>query len=114
MIFHGMRRLSCSLFRSIVTNMTTRSAIFTLAIAPVLLSADTLVKLETATSIEICPSCTNVHVLLIPDSKSKIKLDESPKVAAAYFSGAAPLDAKKFPVRWEGVKFPQEVTIDLG
>jgi len=84
-----------------------------LAFAPALLSAETLVKPETATPIEICPSCKEVRVLLVPDNQSKIKLNEGPNVEAAYFSGAAPRDGEKFKAKWIGEKFPREIKIIL-
>ena len=73
-----------------------------LAFVPPLFSAETLVKPETATPIEICPSCKDVSVLLVPDNKSKINLEEGPTVEAAYFNGAAPRDAIKFTAQWTG------------
>ena len=39
------------------------------ALAPALISAETLVKPETATPVETCPSCKEVRVLLVPDDK---------------------------------------------
>jgi len=76
-------------------------------------AAETLVKPESTTSIEICPSCTAVHVLLVPDNKSKIKLDEDPKVEAVYFNGTAPRKATKFSSKWTGKPFPRVIAIIL-
>lgn len=87
--------------------------VLVLAFAPPLFSAETLVKPETATPIEICPSCKEVRVLLVLDDQSKIKIKEDPKVEAAYFSGAAPRDADKFKAQWIGEKFPREIKVVL-
>jgi hypothetical protein len=89
------------------------SVLLVLAFAPPLFSGDTLVKLESATPIEICASCSEVRVLLVPDDKSKINLKEGPEVEAAYLDGAAPKDATKFRARWEGGKFPRKIVIVL-
>lgn len=92
--------------------MTLRTTLLVVAFAPVLLAADTLVKPETATPIEICPSCKEVRVLLVPDDKSKIKIDEAPEVEMV-FLGAAPKDAGKFSSRWIGNPFPRAIEIVL-
>lgn len=95
--------------------MTVRRALMVillvLSFSPALFSAETLVMPETGAPIEICPSCTEVRVLLVPDCKSKIKLDEGPKVEAVYFSGAAPRNADKFRAEWIGDKFPREINV---
>jgi hypothetical protein len=74
-------------------------------------SAGTLVKLETTTPIEICPSCDEVRVRLAPDPDSKIKVVENPKVEAAYFNGTAPRDDTKYTAQWIGGHFPREIKI---
>ncbi len=59
--------------------------VFVLEPAPI--SAETLAKQGTSTSIGICPSCKRVRTQLVPDDRSKITLNEGPKVEAAYFNG---------------------------
>ena len=83
-----------------------------LAFAPFLLATDTLVKPETATPIEICPSCKEVRLLLVPDDKSKIKIGEAPEIEMV-FLGAAPKDADKFSSKWIGDSFPRAIEITL-
>jgi len=84
-----------------------------LACAPLAATADTPVRLETSTPIQICPSCTEVHVLLVPDEKSTIKIGEGPKVEEVYLGGAESRDAAKFSAKWVSNKFPREITIAL-
>ncbi len=83
------------------------------ACAPAVLRADTLVKLETATPIQICSSCTEIQVLLVPDEKSTIKLDEAPKVENVYLGGSEPKASAKFSAKWVGNKFPRKISITL-
>jgi hypothetical protein len=92
--------------------MTLRTTLLVLAFAPVLAATDTVVKPETATPIEICASCVEVRLPLIPDDKSKIKIDEAPEVELV-FLGAAPKDADKFSSKWIGQPFPRAIEITL-
>ena len=92
--------------------MTLRTMLLVLAFAPPVLAADTLVKPETATPIEICSSCTQVRVPLVPDDKSKVKIDEAPEVELV-FLGAAPKNAGKFSSKWIGQPFPRAIEIVL-
>ncbi len=92
--------------------MTLRTTLFVLAIAPVLLAADALVKPETATPIEICPSCNEVRLPLVPDDKSKIKINQAPEVEMV-FLGAVPKAAGKFPAKWIGESSPRAIEISL-
>lgn len=82
-------------------------------IAAVIYSAETLVKLEIKTPIEICPSCNEVRVRLAPDPDSKIKVVETPKVEAAYFNDTTPRDDTKYTAQWIGGNFPREIKIIL-
>ena len=70
-------------------------------------------KPETAAPIEMCPSCIEVRVLLVPDKESKIKLSEGPQVEAVYLNSASPRDAGKFKAKWIGNRFPREIRIVL-
>lgn len=85
--------------------------VFLLAFVPAFSSAEPLVKPETATPVEICPSCNEVRVLLVPDDQSKVRLNEGPEVEAAYFNGSAPRDAGKFKTQWIGGAFPREIKV---
>jgi hypothetical protein len=71
------------------------------------------VRLESATPIQICSSCTEVHVLLVPDEKSSVKIGEAPKVEEVYLGGADPRDATKFSAKWISDKFPRQISITL-
>jgi hypothetical protein len=84
-----------------------------LTFAVPLFAAETLVKPEITTPIEICPSCKEVRVLLVPDSKLKINLNDGPEVESAYFNGSIPRDAGKFTAKWIGEKFPREIRVVL-
>lgn len=92
--------------------MMLRTTLLVLAVAPVLLAADTLVKPETGTPIEICASCTEMRLPLVPDDKSKIKIDEAPEVELV-FLGAAPKNTSKFSSKWIGQAFPRAIEITL-
>lgn len=83
------------------------------AYAPAVLGADTLVKLETATPMQICSSCTEIQVPLVPDEKSTIKMDELPEVEHVYLGGAEPKAVTKFSAKWIGDKVPRGISITL-
>lgn len=89
------------------------TTLLVLVFAPILLAADTLVKPETATPIEICPSCEVVRVPLVPDDKSKIKTEEAPEVEFVYLGGSTPKDARKFSAKWIDEPFPRAIEIVL-
>jgi hypothetical protein len=84
-----------------------------IACAPAVLRAETLVKLETATPIQICSSCSEIQVLLVPDAKSTIKMGELPKVEDVYLGGAEPKAIAKFSAKWIGDKVPRGISITL-
>lgn len=83
------------------------------AYSPFLFSAEPPLKLEATSPIEICPSCKDVRILLVPDTNSRIKLSESPKVEAVYFNGSSARDAGKFAASWIGTTYPREIRIAL-
>jgi hypothetical protein len=92
--------------------MNLRAILLVSSFVPPLLPADTLVKLETATPIEIYPSCARATVALVPDEKSTIHLGEGPQVELV-FLGASPRDAGKFASSWTGKQFPRTIQIVL-
>jgi hypothetical protein len=90
-----------------------RASLLLLSCAPAVLAADTLVRLETATPIQICTPCTEVQVPLVPDEKSTIKMGELPKVEEVYLGGSEPKASTKFSAKWIGNKFPRQISITL-
>jgi len=76
--------------------------------------AEVPVKLETATPIEICATCKDVLIPLVPDDKAKIHLDETP-VVELVFLGAAPRNAKNFKTTWshDADTFPRAIDVQI-
>lgn len=88
-------------------------SLWMLACPPAVLGADTLVALQTATPIQLCSSCTEIHVPLVADEKSTIKIDELPEVEDVYLGGAEPKAVTKFSAKWIGEKVPRGISITL-
>jgi hypothetical protein len=94
--------------------MTIRGLCLLLILAPVHSREETPVKPETATPIEICATCKDVSIPLVPDDKTKINLNEIP-VVEFVFLGSAPRNAKKFTATWshDAEKFPRAIDIHI-
>lgn len=92
--------------------MLLRAVAAALFLPATLFSADTLVSLEDSTTVELCPACKSVSVLVKPADKP-VQLSEAPQVEAVYLAGDRK-DVRSFSAKWIGNQKPRaiEITFD--
>ena len=93
--------------------MLVRTAVLILLLAGLSIAsaADTRVTLESATPVEICPTCKTVTVPIKVGEK-QIKLTEQPEVEAVLLAGDR-RDSAKFAAKWIGTPKPLAIEISI-